>query len=169
MEKRILIWFVFVLSFAVGVFGGKILRNKAYNYINREGQESLLSQNVKLIDNYAVGSESVSSYFDYPLIDFYFKTDDNWLIIDEKRNNLENTCYRIIENCHEIEWSKQSLLVRTFCVGEDIVPKGSIYVYKNGEKLAEVPYFEIVYEGEALTEKFEEVSKETLYGLIDIK
>ena len=117
-------------------------------------------------NNNKTKTSDIVGKIDYPLIDINFDNESEWVIIN--RNNLftEQETFNVAQNNNTLQLTKENLSVITFPVGRGTTPNGIIYVYKNGKLVKEVPYIEVMFENESLTESFLKMTKEEVENLI---
>ena len=107
---------------------------------------------------------------DYPLIDIYFDTESEWLVIDRTGLFGHQEKFSIIrESQGLLQFSKEGLRVLTFPAGRGTTPEGYIYVYKNNVLIKEVPYIEIYFENEIIKNAFQQKTKNEVEDIIKNK
>lgn len=106
---------------------------------------------------------------DYPLIDFYFDSNEKWVIVNHCNLFTDKEGFKVIKNAKLIEHIKEGLYLETFPVGRGITPNGYLYIYKNDILIKSVPYLNYCNVNDQLENAFERISREDVEQLIKSK
>ena len=93
---------------------------------------------------------------DYPLIDIAFNDGNDYDVVIINGIYDENKEYLLCKNPSILQ---EHLWVNTYPAGRGTTGHSCIIVYKNGQEVKSVEYFEIGYGNEDLKNKFEQISK----------
>lgn len=106
---------------------------------------------------------------DYPLIEYYFDDDSEWLIVITDLQNLSKNdgIFKIIKCPQDLRYCTQNLYVTTFPVGRGTTPNGEIIIYRNGDLAKRVQYLDYRITSQVIQDRIEEVNKEELRSLIN--
>lgn len=131
------------------------------------GYSNGLEQNRE--DNFLQLEDTPTGYIDkidYPLIDIAFNDGNDWKVIITYGIYTENPIYMICADGRELQFCKEYLSVTTYPAGRGTTGNGCVTVYKNGQEVKSVEFFECSFEKEELRQKFEKVSKEDALKII---
>ena len=106
---------------------------------------------------------------DYPLIDIYFNSESEWLVIDRSKIFTDHEVFNIIQNSQELEFYKEWIKLLTFPVGRGTTPNGYLYIYKDKYLIRAIPYFEIYFENENIKKTFQQSSKNEIENILKNK
>lgn len=113
-----------------------------------------------------IAFESVLLRKDYPLIDLFFSTNEEWLIIDCRNIYSHEEQYWIVKDPGEYEFYKEYFAVDTFPVGRGTTPTNLLFVLKNKHLQRLIPYEKVYIEHVIWEKVFSQVEKEMIWDLV---
>lgn len=110
-----------------------------------------------IVDDTLMG-ESIGKT-DYPLIDIAFNDGNEYavLIVDGIYSNKRT--YMLCRDGKDLQFDKEYLSILTYPAGRGTTGNGNVVVYRNGEEIRNIEFFEIFFKNEELRNKFEKISE----------
>jgi len=138
---------------------------------DRQVDSSFISESIYEIVGYPgihifYEDNDILGKIDYPLIDIYFDSNDDWVILKSEKNPVGDTDFYIIKDGSSVEWFKEKMSILTFPVGRGTTEQGNIYVFKNYVLLKETPFLEIYISDDGLNNLFEKATKDEIDALL---
>lgn len=127
------------------------------------------SNGVKSADNFRELKEPPTDYIgkiDYPLIDIAFNDGSEWTVVVATGIYSENPTYMICEDATALQFVKEHLSVLTFPAGRGTTGNGCVTVYKNGQEVKCVEYFELTFANDSIHNKFKKTSEKEMLEII---
>ena len=103
---------------------------------------------------HAMKRNALTLKVDYPLIEYYFDDDSEWLLVIRKRIFSKEEKFIIIDNSEVLEMNKEHLELITFPIGRGTTPSGIVYLYKNKKLIKEVPFTKYNVDNSYLNSQF---------------
>ena len=146
----------FLLAYNNGYSKGEsVYGNHAENNTGKMAQDNPLSD--------------IWTKIDYPLIEYYFDDESDWLIIFTDLENLsqDDGLFKVIQNPQNLRFCTQDVYVTTFPIGLGTTPHGEILIYKNRELEKRVQFFDYCITSQVVWDEIEELNKTRLLELIN--
>lgn len=127
---------------------------------------------IKHADNFLEMDEMATDYIgkiDYPLIDIAFNDGNEWSVVVATGIYSENPTYMVCDDATALQFEKEYLSVLTYPAGRGTTGNGSVTVYKNGQEVKCVEYFELTFANESIHNKFIKTSEDVMLGIIKQK
>lgn len=102
-------------------------------------------------------------YPDYPLIEYYFDTNDDWCVVIIEDIYGENKKFYINDNEESLNFNKEKFVVNTFPAGRGTTGENEVWLVKNDELLKRVECSDFSFSSENFKKDFVE------YSLEDVK
>ena len=103
---------------------------------------------------------------DYPLIDIVFSEENEWLVVNRENLFTESEKISVIDNVQLLELNKEQIFVTTFPLGRGTTPNGEIYIYKDGELIKSISYFDFEILSDELKTASYSLTKEQIEEMI---
>lgn len=148
MGKRIILFIIagVICITAIGVISYELgLKNASKEIEKRIVDDTLMGESIDKID--------------YPLIDIAFNDGNEYAVLIVNGIYSDERTYMICRDGKNLQFDKEYLLIHTFPAGRGTTGNGSVVVYRNGEEIRNIEFFEIFFENEELRNKFERISE----------
>ncbi len=111
----------------------------------------------KIADDTLMG-ESIDKT-DYPLIDIVFNDGNEYAVLIVNGIYSDKRTYMLCRDGKDLQFDKEYLSILTYPAGRGTTGNGSVVVYRNGEEIRNIEFFEIFFKNDELRNKFEKISE----------
>ena len=117
-----------------------------------------------IVDDTLMGESTDKT--DYPLIDIAFNDGNEYAVLIVNGIYSDKKTYMLCRDVKDLQFDKEYLSILTYPAGRGITGNGSVVVYRNGEKIRDIEFFEIFFKDEELRNKFEKISENEFENFI---
>ena len=107
-------------------------------------------------------------YPDYPLMEYAFNEEDDWVVViceDVYEGDAE---YYINDDEKSLDLNKEKFAVNAIPEGRGTTPENLVWIYKNGELLKYVPCFDYEFLSDAFERDFKRASYEKVAEFVNL-
>lgn len=108
-------------------------------------------------------------YPDYPLIEYYFDTNEDWLVVVCENVYGEDRKFFANESEESLNFNKENFVVNTFPAGRGTTAEHMVWLFKNGELLKSVACIDYSFSSDVFEKDFVEMSYEEVSEIVDLK